>query len=335
MPTRPLPRASFDTSQVAAENRFDAWRDIIGRTHDIVGVNDGFRARVNSTSFGEMIVSDMSSAPQSVSRSQQRVRRDGLDHIVLHLTSADFDVESGDARFHVPAHSITVNTLSRPFWRSAAVENGSIVVSLSRDLISSVLPDPELFHGQQLREGFGQLLSAHMQTLAKHAELVDSTEANGLALATAQLLAAGLEPTRRRLGDARNVLESATMIRCKRYIDLHLSSPELDAETICRHIGLSRATLFRLFQPSGGIRSYIRERRLSAARHALVASARPRISEIAASFGFQDGAAFSRAFRTAYGISPKDARERGIDAARVSNTFNAWITGIKGQARLF
>jgi AraC-like DNA-binding protein len=329
---KPFSRVTFDTAQVAPEHRFDAWRSILALTHEIDGAPDGFDARLTSTSLGTLVASEMSASPQSVARPPQRVRRDGLDHVVLHLTSSDFDVEMGDARFRVPSGSITVNTLSRPFRRSAAAEQGSIVLSLSRDLVAGVLPEPEVFHGHVLQGPLGHLFGEHMRSLVRHAHLVTAAEADGLARATAQLLAAGLEPARSRIRSSRVEIEAAVLLRCKRYVERHLGSPTLTPDAICREIGLSRSTLFRLFRSSGGISSYIRMQRLRAAHNALAAPDQPRVSDVAHRYGFSDAAAFSRAFRTTFGTSPRDVGGDPRDKHQAENSiFAAWMQKISNK----
>jgi AraC-like DNA-binding protein len=83
---------------------------------------------------------------------------------------------------------------------------------------------------------------------------------------------------------------------------------------LCRHFGLSRSQLYRLFEPLGGVVHYVQQRRLLQAFHTLVnpASRRLRVSEVAARVGFASNAHFSRAFRLAFGVSPSDARAMAL-----------------------
>ncbi len=72
--------------------------------------------------------------------------------------------------------------------------------------------------------------------------------------------------------------------------------------------------LYRLFEPFGGISSYIRRQRLLRTRDALSDSSDTRpIARIAEQWGFFDASAYSRTFRYEFGISPRDAREAGWD----------------------
>ena len=79
---------------------------------------------------------------------------------------------------------------------------------------------------------------------------------------------------------------------------------------------MSRATLYRLFEPLGGVSSYIQERRLARAYAALIHPAhrhRP-IYDIAFDCGFASEAHFSRAFRLFFGLPPSELRAMGTAA---------------------
>ncbi len=89
----------------------------------------------------------------------------------------------------------------------------------------------------------------------------------------------------------------------RRYIDTHLVT--VDLATLIRRFGLSRRPLYRLFAETGGVESFIRERRLAHARRVLaVLSRRPKLARLAHACGFADPQVFSRAFKRQYGLSP-------------------------------
>ena len=100
------------------------------------------------------------------------------------------------------------------------------------------------------------------------------------------------------------------MLHVRRHIDAHLSDPTLDAEQVAARFALSRATLYRLFEPFGGVAGYIRARRLRRAFFALRARelANLRISDIAQRCGFASMATFTRTFNNAYGVTPAALR---------------------------
>jgi AraC-like DNA-binding protein len=95
--------------------------------------------------------------------------------------------------------------------------------------------------------------------------------------------------------------------------DLHLSESDLSADTLCAFFKVSRSTLYRLFEPLGGVSHYLRERRL-ARIHTLLSSSSQRqyLGRVAEDHGFKSTTHFSRAFREQYGYSPNEVRRRGM-----------------------
>lgn len=113
-------------------------------------------------------------------------------------------------------------------------------------------------------------------------------------------------------------LESFTTI--SRFIEANLASRELGIEKIMSTFGLSRASLYRLFESVGGVATYIRTRRLVRARDELTAPGLldRRIGPIAYRAGFRSIPAFNRAFRETYGENPRSARK--VAASPISAT---------------
>ena len=104
----------------------------------------------------------------------------------------------------------------------------------------------------------------------------------------------------------RRAVSAARDDAIRAYIEVHLSDRALNADRIARTFALTRRTLYRLFESSGGVRAYIQERRLN---RAIADLGRPRsrrgqIGAIASRWGFSSEAAFSRAVRKRLGVPP-------------------------------
>lgn len=97
----------------------------------------------------------------------------------------------------------------------------------------------------------------------------------------------------------------------KRLVERYLDSPELSAEFVCARSGWSRATVYRLFEPEGGLARYIRQRHLLRAFRELMSARQPRrrIVDLAVAHQFSSEATFNRAFRRAFGIPPGKVRD--------------------------
>jgi AraC-like DNA-binding protein len=101
------------------------------------------------------------------------------------------------------------------------------------------------------------------------------------------------------------------------YVDAHLADPELDPGSIARAMPISPGYLHRLFAAENTtVCGTIRARRLERCRRDLLdpAFCDEPIARIAMRWGFVSPAHFSRAFRTAYGQSPSEARRGAVGA---------------------
>lgn len=182
---------------------------------------------------------------------------------------------------------------------------------------------------------FAVQLRRHLQVLSRDAEVVSrSSAASMIGQATTDLVRALLmsvldeDPLHRYGWDQ----ELTTVVRS--YVSQHLADPDLCAEQIARAMSISVRKLYKLWetepQPLG---QWILERRLDAARQELT-SPRGRnqtIAVIARRWCFADATHFSRRFRQAYGMSPREWRHSGTagPAGRVSlegSTAGRWLT---------
>lgn len=106
----------------------------------------------------------------------------------------------------------------------------------------------------------------------------------------------------------------ATLREIRSFIETRLADHDLTPQTVADHHHISLSTLYALFrdQEEEGVAAWIRRRRLERSRAdlAVVNRRQQPIHAIAVRWGFTDGAAFSRAFRQAYGMSPRAFRQR-------------------------
>ena len=89
------------------------------------------------------------------------------------------------------------------------------------------------------------------------------------------------------------------------YIDERISDV-VTVEDLCREFNISRTNLYEQMrqQFSGGVATFIRQKKLNYAKH-LLNSTNMSISDVADAAGFSDYNYFLRLFKSAFGISPK------------------------------
>lgn len=119
-------------------------------------------------------------------------------------------------------------------------------------------------------------------------------------------IALGAPPER---GDVRNHARAALFDLICQHIEKNLGSPDLSTASILRDFGVSRASLYRMFEEFRGVRNYIKDRRV--VRAMIEISRRPEargaISRAADRWGFSSHANFNRSVHRLYGRTPSAA----------------------------
>ena len=109
--------------------------------------------------------------------------------------------------------------------------------------------------------------------------------------------------------------ENERILAVKQYIQAHLNET-LDRETLAQVAGFSISHLHRVFTAAMGesIAAYVRRVRLERAARKLRMGAID-IGEVALAAGYETHAAFGKAFKQQYGLSPSAFRQLGCRAA--------------------
>lgn len=164
----------------------------------------------------------------------------------------------------------------------------------------------------EVHETSKRFLTDYMLLLDRSLSDLRHADVPHIAAATTSLLAACLAPSRDHIAEAQRPIEVSIMNRASRTVAKHLSNPKLAPDWLCRELGVSRSSLYRIFEPIGGVSTYIRRERLRKTRDALADGSDGRsISTIAEQWGFMDPSAYSRMFKKEFGISPSEARAEG------------------------
>ena len=180
---------------------------------------------------------------------------------------------------------------------------------LPREMLEDRLPNVAMLHGSAPVGPYADLLADYFELLARRLPSLPASAGDDLARATCDILVACLSPSLANTEAARPQMGTLLARRAKQHIERNLSLPGLSPDSIAAGLGVSRRTLYRVFEPGGGIRKYIQSRRLDRVRGALADQGhRRKISEIAADYGFTRADYFARAFKRQFGLSPAEAR---------------------------
>lgn len=309
---------AFATADVAPREALDFWRDRFGRLNDVVPAPGApFAARVDYWRVGRFALANTKSSPARLVRTRAHARRDGFDHWVLRVSRRGVvRSRAGDRAYVSRPGDLVLERLSDPYedcwdadeWVGVMLAPG-VYPAIDRGL--AALPSGPV---PGVRAA---LLADYLLALDRRLPSMTEADVEAVAEATHALIAAlapdgapdgALEPGRRAL---------AARVRVEQVIRANLASARLDSRRIAALAGISRSTLYRLFEDEGGVAAHVRRIRLDAVRAALADPARrgETVAALAASAGFHCPASFSRAFRNRFGVPPSALRDEAEAAS--------------------
>ncbi|BAI74501.1 transcriptional regulator (plasmid) [Azospirillum sp. B510] len=304
----------FDSAALAPEQAFFRWREelsvVFDTTVDNYDFERRFRGSLETFHLGGLLLTKTVSGRQRFTRTHRTIARSGIDHFLIQAhAKGGFRGAADEREFEIGAGDICIFDLSRP-CATLSTEFSNVTFCLPRSALEPLVEDPEALHGLVLpaQSAAGILLTDHLLSLFRAAGRLRADEAMAVGGRSMAFVAGCLQDAASRSGERRKV-RAALSIQVRRFIEQQLHDPELGPEIIVAALGVSRATLFRMYEAAGGVASYIRKRRLVRSLADLRAPLEAeRIADIALKWGFRSEGSYSRAFRAVYGLSPSEFR---------------------------
>ena len=299
-----IPQLKFDTANFASEDRFDAvsemWRGFMTFKDDPRSVGDFF-LRSNFSFIGDVSFLHGISAPMSFIAAQARDNEPLVTITLLQHGRREYFL--GDRLEHQSTDVVYVTHTDR--W-------GLWDIKEPDDALNLYIPPGrlELAPGQLLRSRafptsrpIGAMLRSML--LSYHETLHHSSEVDVGKIADS--LCGFLQPILRDEPDC----EAAAVVdfrraAIQRYVEENIADHSMNPEQLCKQFGVSRATLYRLFDEEEGIMSYIANRRTQRVREELYRTVPRRgiVRAVAEKYGFYDMTQFNRTFRRHTGTTP-------------------------------
>jgi len=328
--TAVIEQMRFDSDAFAPEERLDRYRSFNSPTN-VLATGPDFAMQAARWRLDRRVIHARRSNDVLHSRGADELA-DGLDHILVHLViEGDYAADTGDGYRPVPPDTALIVDMTKAF-STRARRARVITLSFAREAVSPVLSGACGVHGRLIGGSALLPLADCLTSFCRNADYLPASIAPSLAQALLALFAAAYDGLLT-ADDAAAPPELHPFDRARRIIDARLADPGLDAAIIAERSGLSRATLYRLFEDHGGLMSYVRARRLDRVRASLsnLADQRP-LSELAFDAGFANESYLSRQFLAAYGVRPSAYRERvaqAIGEARPDARLEYWLSELQ------
>ncbi|GAB7028811.1 helix-turn-helix domain-containing protein [Streptomyces sp. NPDC021749] len=312
----------LSTDVVEAPERFELFTEFTERSHMPnrlrSNAQDDFRAKIRVLDLGELQVSTMSFPHLEIARTAKVIRQsDPEAYQINYFLRAEGVLSLAEGDMALRAGDLVLMDSSRPYRGDVHAVPGSwshVTVQFPRGLMP--LPDKTVQHllGIRIdgRRGMGGVFVRWLADLNARASEFTSADIPTLSSVTLDLLASVLA----RCLDSEDALSpearrSALRARINAFVEQHLADPAMTPQTIADAHHVSLRYLQQMFADDDtSPAAWIRHRRLERCRLDLInphLHAHP-VQVIAARWGFANPAHFSRLFRAAYGIPPRDYR---------------------------
>ncbi|MBU1303942.1 MAG: helix-turn-helix domain-containing protein [Alphaproteobacteria bacterium] len=330
-----LPRQSFNSADGDPAQAFAGWQAAVAPVFDVAPAfpDQPFAATYDSYHLGDILIGLGTFDATAFTRSLDKAKRDGLDYVLIQVyTAGGYSGHLDDRPVTVHPRDLVTLDMTRE-TRTVSLASSNITVLLPRDLVKS----RQIPHGLMTRGPrgavLGGMLADHLIGLSQRLHTMPLSTGAAAAVATLALYEAALDPIEEMLEAAVEPQRDLLFQRVRRLIDARITSGKIDIASLAADLGVSRSTLYRLFEPQKGVEAYITDRRLAHVRRALSdENDTRRIGTIAAAYGFDDHSNFSRIFKRRYGQTPADLRTLGRHARPEENEesfdLRPWIADV-------
>ncbi|CAM5227114.1 hypothetical protein GCM10010329_46890 [Streptomyces spiroverticillatus] len=267
---------------------------------------------ITSRRLGPLQVSEVEAGPQTVSRSPRRIAQGGAEFLTVTLQQRGTARLTQDGRQAlVRPGGFTCSDAGRPYEREQPEDFRFTTFRIPKECLG--VREGELravtgtlFHGGS---GTAALIAAFLGRLAGQAADLDPATGHQLGLTAADLLAILVRERRGELVPQAPEAARGMLARVKEYVLHHLDDPSLTPARIAAAHHVSVRYLHLLFRAEGtSVGRWMLAERLARCRREL---SRPpgnarAVSAVAQRWGFVNPSHFSRSFRAAYGMSPRE-----------------------------
>jgi AraC-like DNA-binding protein len=321
-----LIETTFRSEDLSVADRFDHWRELLSGSPAPMDVTcdrtTEFRMYQRDLHVDPVRVWAMDFAPVVFHRTRKLIRRSDCDsyNVILLLRGTMESASNGSEAAYNP-FDLQVIDSGRPL-ELRTYTSGETVSCVGVEVPKAFLQLPGAGIGGVVgrpisgRDGMGALLADFLTRVVRDTSTYRRTDGARLGTLAADLVSALFAHVSE--ADGRLTPESqrrALVLRIKAFIRRHLHDPDLNPGTIAAAHHISVSYLHRLFQADDvSVAALIRHQRLERACRDLADPGRRTvpIHQIAARWGFSHHAVFARAFRDAYGMSPRDYRHSRV-----------------------
>jgi AraC-like DNA-binding protein len=316
---------TISTRDVSPREKFAFWQEsllqLCGKLRAETQADGSFGAKLEYAMIGDVRIAKVTASRHRIVRTPSYVGRanDDLLKVVLQVKGTSC-FEQGSRRVVLSPLEWTFYEATVPYCVSVPQDTETLVAIVPRDNIATkrIHLDDLLLRKFSGKVGMGKLAQQFMVSAFDEIPVITPESEWEIAGAISNLI-------RFTMLDACEIqteisLPQVWRDRIKSYIVSHLRDPELSIDQIAAALNCTKRYIHKVFQCEGtSVSESILRMRLSRCREDLRNPARSRnsITEIAYSWGFNNPAHFSKAFKDEFHVPPSSFRREAQGASAV------------------
>ena len=306
------------TSDIAERKRFLYWQDAVCDTF----VDLDCKAYADRPFFGELATascndlhfSSVRADGQIVERTPARIRRAREEVMLISLQVRGSGVIAQDGReARLGPGDFACYDSTRPYTLTFTADFEQIVLHMPREAMIRRVGRTEAWTARRIEatSPVGSLVLPFVRQTASIVSDITPATAGRLSETCLSLVTAALAEHKGGETDGGSAARTALIFRAKAAIDSLLHDHDLNTERVAGLVGISPRYLQDLFHAEQStVSDWIWKRRLDRSRRCLAdpLHSGDSIAQIALSCGFTDFGHFSRRYKEAFGVSPREDR---------------------------
>jgi len=309
----------WTTASVTSKESLSYWIEAVCRTYTSLDCenrekNIPFYGHIDAGNVGQVLLTHVRASAQKVRRTQASIARSAEDKLLFSIQKAGRCnvVQDGRVAALMPGDFVLYDT-TRPYDLIFDEDFSQYVVSLPGSVLRPRLLAPERLTARRIpgNSSIGRAVLHAVESVASGSGDLKNDATRPMEEALRGLLAAGVLSLPGAEAGHGETGVNARRAMIKAYALEHLRDPDLGVGTIAAAHNVDASTIHRAFDGEAETLSrWIWGQRLENAQRDLrdAAQSHRTLTDIAFSWGFNDMAHFSRAFKARFGLSPRAAR---------------------------
>lgn len=304
-----LERLVFHTGELTGEEGLARYQALHAGGLGVRALGSYVMAEVRGWRLDRLLLFDWRLIGLIHERGRAQIQSAAFDHVsIVLLCEGKASVDIGNRRVELSTGEAIVLDSTKTM-RMQVPEARLVVIDVARDRLAELVGDVGALHGRVLPGESMELLAEFLRAMLLRLDTLTLRAVRPVTVALTAMLGVALQEGGAAEQANHHRLAAERLAHIRAVSASRLGDPDFDTDDLVEISEMSRASLYRLLAPHGGVAGYLQNRRLERVRVALGSPHdRRSFAEIAEDNGFRDERQCARLFQKRFHLRPGDYR---------------------------